>query len=204
MTQSNYLRPDLMAIANLVHASSTLLDVGCGDGDLLAWLQQEKNVSGRGIEIGQAGVNKCIARGLSVISGNADIDLQYYPDQAYDYAVLSQTLQTLQKPKDVLEQLVRIGRYAIISVPNFGYWKNRVYLACKGRMPVTKTLSYQWYDTPNIHFCTITDFVNLCEELHLKIEKRFYVSHLGVPAYFHNKGLLANLFGEQGVFVIRK
>jgi len=193
-----------MAIANLVHASSTLLDVGCGDGDLLAWLQQEKNVSGRGIEIGQAGVNKCIARGLSVISGNADIDLQYYPDQAYDYAVLSQTLQTLQKPKDVLEQLVRIGRYAIISVPNFGYWKNRVYLACKGRMPVTKTLSYQWYDTPNIHFCTITDFVNLCEELHLKIEKRFYVSHLGVPAYFHNKGLLANLFGEQGVFVIRK
>lgn len=198
------LRPDLKAIADLVMPESSLLDVGCGEGDLLAWLQAEKKVSGRGIELSQQGVNRSIARGLSVIQGDADTDLQYYPDQAYDYAILSQTLQTLRDPKAVVEQLVRIAKHAIVSVPNFGHWKNRLYLALNGRMPVTSTLSYQWYDTPNIHFCTITDFVNLCEMLGLTIEQRLYVSHQGVPATFYNKGMLANLFGEQGIFMIRK
>lgn len=201
---SHTLRPDLLAIANMVPPESSLLDIGCGEGDLLALLQDSKKVSGRGIELGQSGVNRCIARGLSVIQGDADTDLQYYPDQAYDYAILSQTLQTLRHPHEVMEQLVRIARHAIVSVPNFGHWKNRLYLACIGRMPVTKTLSYQWYDTPNIHFCTITDFVNLCEGLGLTIEKRLYVTHQGVPAYFNNKGLLANLLGEQGIFMIRR
>jgi methionine biosynthesis protein MetW len=139
-----------------------------------------------------------------VIQGDADTDLQYYPDQAYDFAVLSQTLQTLRNPKEVLEQLVRIARHAVVSVPNFGHWKNRLYLACKGRMPVTKALSYQWYDTPNIHFCTISDFVNLCDELGFTIEKRLYVTHQGASGYFRNKGRFANLFGEQGVFMIRR
>jgi methionine biosynthesis protein MetW len=198
------LRPDLKAIANLVTPGSTLIDIGCGEGDLLAWLGSEKKVAGRGVELKPAGVNRCIARGLSVIQGDADIDLQYYPDQAYDYAVLSQTLQTLQHPKDVLEHLVRIARHAIVSVPNFGHWKNRLYLSCFGRMPVTRALNYAWYDTPNIHFCTIVDFVNLCEELQLTIEKRLYVTHQGTSGYFRDKGLLANLFGEQGIFMIRK
>ena len=197
------LRPDLQAIADMVAPGSSLLDVGCGEGDLLAWLQTNKNVSGRGIELSQGGVNRSIARGLSVIQGDADTDLQYYPDQAYDYAVLGQTLQTLRNPKDVIEQLVRIARHAIVSVPNFGHWKNRLALTFTGRMPVTKTLSYEWYDTPNIHFCTITDFVNLCESLGLTIEKRLYVTQQGMPAYFHNRGPLANLFGEQGIFMIR-
>jgi len=198
------LRPDLQAIADMVQSGSSLLDVGCGEGDLLGWLQNEKKVSGRGIELSQNGVNRSIARGLSVIQGDADTDLQYYPDQAYDYAVLSQTLQALRNPKDVLEQMVRIARHAIVSVPNFGHWKNRLYLTFRGRMPVTKTLSHQWYDTPNIHFSTITDFVNLCEKLGLTIEKRLYVSDQGIPTYFHNKGPFANLFGEQGIFMIRK
>jgi methionine biosynthesis protein MetW len=198
------LRPDLLAIANLVEPGTSLLDIGCGEGDLIAWLQQHKRVQGRGIELSQSGVNRSISRGLSVIQGDADTDLQYYPDQAYDYAVLSQTLQTLRAPKDVLEQMVRIARHAIVSVPNFAHWKNRLYLAFNGRMPVTKTLSHAWYDTPNIHFCTITDFVNLCDTLRLTVEKRFYVTHQGVPAYFNNKGPFANIFGEQGIFMIRR
>lgn len=199
-----HLRPDLQAIADLVAPGSSLLDVGCGEGELLAWLKEHRQVKGRGIELSQQGVHRAIAKGLSVIQGNADIDLAHYPDQAYDYVVLSQTLQTLRDPRDVLAQLVRISRHAIVSVPNFGYWKNRLYLACKGRMPVTKALSYQWYDTPNIHFCTIADFVDLCDLLGLTIERRLYVSELGIPSSFNNRGLFANLFGEQGIFMIRK
>lgn len=181
-----------------------MLDIGCGEGTLLAWLQQEKQVIGRGIELSQAGVNRCIARGLSVIQGDAEADLSYYPDQAYDYAVLGQTLQTLRNPKEVLEQLVRIARHAVVSVPNFGHWKNRLALLFTGRMPVTKTLSHQWYDTPNIHFCTITDFIALCESMGLTVEKRVYVSHQGVASYFSNRAPFANFFGEQGIFMIRR
>lgn len=198
------LRKDLQAIADLVNPGASIIDIGCGEGELLAWLQREKNISGRGIEISQNGVNRCIARGLAVIQGDADADLQYYPDQAYDYAVLSQTLQTLHRPKEVLEHLVRIARHAIVSVPNFGHWKNRLYLACTGRMPVTKALTYQWYDTPNIHFCTISDFVSLSESLGLTIEKRLYVTHQGTAGYFKNRGPFANLFGEQGIFMIKR
>ena len=197
------LRPDLHAIARLVAPNSSLLDVGCGEGDLLAWLQSEKQVSGRGIELKQAGVNRCIARGLSVIQGDADVDLQHYPDKAYDYAVLSQTLQTLRDPREVLTQLVRIAKHAIVSVPNFGHWRNRLYLAVNGRMPVTKTLSYEWYDTPNIHFCTIDDFITLCDRLGLTIEKQYYVTHQGVSNYFTRRAFFANLLGEQGIFMLR-
>ncbi len=198
------LRPDLAAIAGLIAPGSTLLDIGCGDGDLLAWLQEHKQVRGRGIELGQAGVNRCIARGLSVIQGDAETDLAYFPDQSLDYAVLSQTLQAMKEPKEVLRQLVRIARHAVVSVPNFGHWRNRLFLLAKGRMPVTKTLSYQWYDTPNIHFCTISDFVVLCEELGLIIEQRLYMTQSGEPAAFRARSRLANLLGEQGVFVISR
>jgi len=198
------LRPDLQAIADMVAPGSSLLDVGCGEGELLAWLKEHKQVSGRGIELSQQGVHRAISKGLSVIQGNADTDLEFYPDNAYDYVVLSQTLQTLREPKAVLGQLVRISKHAIVSVPNFGYWKNRLYLACKGRMPVTKSLSYEWYDTPNIHFCTIADFAVLCDMLGLTVESRVYVNQHGIPSVFNNRGLFANLFGEQGIFMIRK
>lgn len=198
------LRPDLMAIAGMVPSGSSVLDIGCGEGDLLAYLLAEKEVLGRGIELSQAGVNRSISRGLSVIQGDADADLHYYPDQAYDYAVLSQTLQTLRDPRGVLEQLVRIARHAIVSVPNFGHWRNRLYLATVGRMPVTKTLSYEWYDTPNIHFCTIVDFIALCEGLGLTVEKSLYVTDQGNLAVFRNKGPFANLFGQQGIFMLKR
>lgn len=199
----NILRPDLRAIADMIAPSATLLDVGCGDGDLLAYLQQEKQVSGRGIELSQSGVNRCIGRGLAVIQGDADIDLSYYPDDAYDFVVLSQTLQTLRNPKEVLQHLVRISRHAIVSVPNFGHWKNRLYLAVKGKMPVTRSLSYQWYDTPNIHFCTISDFVNLCKELELTIENSIYVTETGASSAVNSNPLFANLFGQHGIFMVR-
>jgi len=199
------LRPDLKAIADMVAPSSSLLDVGCGEGVLLHWLKENKQVKGRGIEISPQGVHRAISKGLSVIQGNADTDLSFYPENAYDYVVLSQTLQTLKEPKEVLSQLVRLAKHTIVSVPNFGYWKNRMYLGLRGRMPVTKSLSHQWYDTPNIHFCTIADFVVLCEDLGLTIEKRLYVNQFGVPSVFnHHGGLFANLFGEQGIFMIRK
>lgn len=200
----NELRPDLRAIASMISPSSTLLDVGCGEGDLLSWLKEEKKVSGRGIELSQSGVNKCISRGLSVIQGDADIDLAYYPDNGYDYVVLSQTLQTLRQPHEVLKQLVRISRHAIVSVPNFGHWKNRLYLALNGRMPVTKSLSYQWYDTPNIHFCTITDFIRLCQSLDLSIEKSIYITETGVSSSVRDHALFANLFGQHGIFMVTR
>jgi methionine biosynthesis protein MetW len=202
MTHS--LRPDLQVIADLVPPSCKVLDIGCGDGELLAWLTTHKHVDGRGLELGQSGVNASIARGLSVVQGDADTDLREYPDKTYDCVILSQTLQTMRDPKAVLENLVRIGKHAIVSVPNFGFWKNRLYLLMLGRMPVTRTLSYEWYDTPNIHFCTLSDFITLCDEMHINIEKRVYVDNRGTQAYFQGKGSLANVFGEQGIFMLNK
>jgi methionine biosynthesis protein MetW len=133
-----------------------------------------------------------------------DSDLPHYPDAAYDYVILSQTLQAMRDPRAVLLDLVRIGRKAVVSVPNFGHWKNRLYLALNGRMPVTKTLTYQWYDTPNIHFCTITDFVVLVESLGITIEDRIVVDSAGHRTSFTGRGAMANLFGEQGVFLLSR
>lgn len=198
------LRPDLAVIASLIAPQSRVLDIGCGDGELLHWLRDDKKVDGRGIEIDQQLVHQAIARGIPVIQGDVISDLPHYPDQSYDYVVLSQTLQTMSDPRAVLEQLVRIGKQAIVSVPNFGYWKNRLQLAITGKMPVNKTLSYEWYDTPNIHFCTITDFVILAERLGVTIEDRVVVDGHGQKARFTGYGFKANLFGQQGVFLLSK
>lgn len=198
------LRPDLKAIADLIDPQSRVLDIGCGEGTLLRWLMDYAQVDGRGLEIEQDLANRAIEAGVPVVQGDVNIDLQHYPDGAYDYVILSQALQAMQDPKLVLSELLRIGKCAVVSVPNFGHWKNRLYLGLRGKMPVTKTLAYQWYDTPNIHFCTITDFVELCEDMGIAIEKRIVVSHGGVPSRFHGKGTLANLFGEQGVFLLSR
>jgi methionine biosynthesis protein MetW len=198
------LRPDLAVIASLIKPGARVLDVGCGDGQLLQWLRDNKQVDGRGVEIDQVLVNQALASGISVIQGDVDTDLPHYPDGAYDYVILSQTLQAMRDPRAVLLDLVRIGREAIVSVPNFGHWKNRLHLAVLGKMPVTKTLSYQWYDTPNIHFCTITDFVILAETLGITIEDRVVVDEAGHKAKFTGRGVMANLFGQQGVFLLRR
>jgi len=198
------LRPDLAIIAALIAPKARVLDIGCGDGDLLQWLRDYQRVDGRGIEINQELVYRAIARGIPVIQGDVVSDLQHYPDQSYDFVVLSQTLQTMSDPKRVLEELVRIGKQAIVSVPNFGHWKNRLQLLVRGKMPVTRTLSYEWYDTPNIHFCTITDFVILAERLGITIEDRVVVNANGEKTRFTGHGFKANLFGQQGVFLLSK
>lgn len=157
-SEQKAIRIDLQIIADMIEPDTRLLDVGCGNGDLLDYLVHFKQVDGRGIEISTEGVRSCVNAGLSVIQGDADTDLETYPDQAFDYVVLSQTLQTVTAPRVVLENMLRIGRRAIVSFPNFAYWRLRLYLALTGRMPVSKSLPYQWHNTPNIHLCTIKDF----------------------------------------------
>ncbi len=197
------IRTDLRLIAEMVEPGSRVLDVGCGDGALLAFLSRRKGVDGRGIELSMDGVHQCVAQGLSVIQGDAETDLKDYPPGAFDYVILSQTLQAMREPRTVLETMTRIGRRAIVSVPNFGYWRIRVQLLLTGRMPVTEKLGYQWWETPNIHFCTIKDFVVLAEEMGIRIERCMIVNRAGrVTGHAHSG--LANLLGEQGVFLLRR
>lgn len=197
------IRSDLKLIAEMVEPGSRVLDVGCGDGALLAFLSRQKGVDGRGIELSMDGVHQCVAQGLSVIQGDAETDLKDYPPGAFDYVILSQTLQAMREPRTVLETMTRIGRRAIVSVPNFGYWRIRVQLLLTGRMPVTEKLGYQWWETPNIHFCTIKDFVVLAEEMGIRIERCMIVNRTGrVTGHAHSG--LANLLGEQGVFLLRR
>jgi methionine biosynthesis protein MetW len=160
-------------------------------------------VDGRGIEISQKGVNESVGRGLSVVQGDADTDLVDYPDDAFDFVILSQTLQATHRPRHVVEQMLRIGRKAIISIPNFGHWRVRTALGFTGRMPVTRSLPYSWYDTPNIHFCTIRDFVGLCREVDAQVD-RMMVLGSGGQIRFNAPLWFWNLFGEQAVFLLRR
>jgi methionine biosynthesis protein MetW len=197
-------RLDLAVIADLVTPASRVLDVGCGDGALLQLLAQTKNVDGRGIELSQKGVNDCVAKGLSVIQGDADTDLVDYPDDGFDYVILSQTLQATRHPREALRNMLRIGRRAIISFPNFGHWRVRTQLAFLGRMPVTGNLSNSWHDTPNIHLCTIRDFVELIEELGAHIEHGAALNRYGSPIRFNAPWWVWNLMGEQAVFLLER
>jgi methionine biosynthesis protein MetW len=198
------LRRDLRVIADMIEPSARVLDIGCGDGALLHYLASEKAVDARGVELSQQGVNACVTQGLSVIQGDADRDLDAYPNNAFDVVVLSQTLQATRQPRRVLETLMRIGKRAIVSFPNFGFWRVRAGLALHGRMPVTGLLDHQWYDSPNIHLCTIRDFVALCDELGVRIEKSVTLDRYGRPFALDPRGFLANLLAEQGVFVLTR
>ncbi|MFD2236668.1 methionine biosynthesis protein MetW [Aureimonas populi] len=204
MAADGNARVDLELIADLVAPGSRVLDVGCGDGALMALLQARRGVDARGMELSQQGVNECVARGLSVVQGDADRDLIHYPDAAFDYVILSQTIQATQSPRLVLSELLRIGRHAIVSFPNFGYWSVRLSLLAKGRMPVTRNLAYSWYDTPNIHFCTIQDFVDLTRELGASVESAVALNAQGGKMGMNLPWALWNLFGQQAVFVLRK
>ena len=204
MKKSNRnLRPDEYAIANLVRPSTRVLDIGCGDGSLLIHLTREKNVVGRGIELSQEGVNFCVSKGLSVIQGNADTDLNFYPKKSFDYVILSQTLQATHDPKNVLLNLNRIGKRSIVSLPNFGHFKIRLKLLTTGQMPKTNLLNEPWFSTPNIHLCTILDFVNLCKDLDLHLESVIVLNEKGKVSFFSKNLYLANLFGQQVLFVIK-
>ena len=197
-------RLDFLLVTDMVEAGSRVLDVGCGDGSLLALLRDRKGVDGRGIEISREGVNACLAKGLPVIQGDADTDLADYPDDAFDYVILSPTIQATRQPKEVLEHLLRIGRRAIVSFPNFGHWSVRLDLALRGRMPVTNNMPYSWYDTPNIHFCTIRDFVELCREVGAQMEKGVALNAGGQPMRVTLPWWVWNLLGDQAVFLLKR
>jgi methionine biosynthesis protein MetW len=197
-------RRDLLLVAGMVEPGSRVLDVGCGDGALLALLRARRNVDARGIELSREGVSECLAKGLPVIQGDADTDLAGYPDDAFDYVILSQTLQATRQPRTVLEHMLRIGRRGIVSFPNFGHWRIRYEVALRGRMPMTANLPHVWYESPNIHFCTIRDFVALCREAGAKMERAVALDGGGHPIRVNLPWWVWNLFGEQGVFLLRR
>ncbi|GAA4773886.1 methionine biosynthesis protein MetW [Stakelama sediminis] len=193
------LRPDLAVIARNVDPGTRVLDIGCGDGSLMAALRDTRGVDARGLELDPANVSAAVARGLSVVQGNADTDLADYPDQSFDYAILSQTLQTTRRPDLVLDDLLRIGRRAFVSFPNFAHWRVRLSLLWGGRMPVTRLLPERWYDTPNIHHVTIDDFRAMVAERGIEIEKARYLRgdrRTGPAA--------ANFFAEHAVFLLSR
>ena len=197
------IRADLKLIADMVRPGSRVLDVGCGDGALLAHLVHTKGVDGRGIELSMDGVKFCVNHGLSVIQGDADTDLKDYPSDAFDYVILSQTLQAMRAPREVLLDLVRIGKHAVVSLPNFGHWRIRAWLLFFGQMPVTQRLGHQWWNTPNIHLCTITDFVGLCRDLGIIIEDTVILDRFD-RVRGHGFDGFANLIAEQAVFLLRR
>ncbi|MDQ0396292.1 methionine biosynthesis protein MetW [Labrys monachus] len=197
-------RLDLLKIRDMVTPQARVLDVGCGDGELLTLLASTRGVDGRGIELSQLGVNTAVSRGLAVIQGDADSDLANYPADSFDYVILSQTLQATRNPRLVLEDMLRIGRRVIVSFPNFGHWRIRRQILLRGRMPVTENLPYEWYDTPNIHFCSIRDFVELARKLDAVIERAEALKLNGQPVQVKAPWWFWNLFGEQAVFLLRR
>jgi len=198
------LRYDLQIIADFILPKSKVLDIGCADGELLYFLQQQKQVQSFGLEISQNLVSKAIIKGLSVIQGNAESDLSMYPNQSFDYAILSQTIQATHNPPQILQEMLRISRFAIVSLPNFAFLQNRLHLMFKGEMPVNKHIPFQWYETPNIHFCSIKDFLKLCVELNFSIQQQVYlVKNTILPSFLQNK-FMANLWAQSAIFVLTK
>jgi methionine biosynthesis protein MetW len=197
-------RQDFLVINEMVANDSKVLDIGCDDGSLLKMLQESKNVDARGIEISAEGVNTCLAKGLSAVQGDANLDLEMYPENSFDFVILSKTLQSMIEPKKTLEELLRIGKNAIVSIPNFAHWKVRLYLLLYGRMPVTPSLPDTWYNTENIHLCTINDFINLCDELEIQIIKSVVLDKKGNLLNFANRIKSVNLIGEQGIFLLKR
>ena len=196
------MKKEFKVIADLLPNNTRVLDVGCGDGSLMDFLVKEKNIEVRGLELNQNNVQECIYKGLPVIQGNAETELYQFPNQSFDYVVLSQTLQAFYKPDKVLEELLRIGKSVIVSIPNFGYWKVRTSLLFFGKMPITKNLPNTWFNTPNLHMCTIKDLFNYCEDKNIEIKKVIGVNENKISLIKKSNLEMKNLFSKLGVFLI--
>jgi len=198
------MKKEFQIISELIESNTRVLDVGCGDGTLMKHLKDNKNIDTRGLEISKSNVQDCISKGLSIIEGNAEKDLHQFQNLSFDYAILSQTLQAFYNPEKVIEDLLRVANKAIVTIPNFGYWKVRIHLLFKGTMPVTKNLPNEWYNTPNLHMCTIKDFFNFCSEKKIELYKSIALN--GEKTSIINKSNIGikNLSSELGIFLINK
>ena len=198
------MKNEFKVISDLIEDNKKVLDVGCADGTLMQFLKENKNINVRGLEISKEKVQECIAKGLTVIEGNAEKDLKQFPDKSFDYVVLSQTLQAFLSPELVLDELLRVGKKAIVTIPNFGNWKVRLHLLFKGTMPITKSLPEQWHSTPNLHMCTIKDFVNFIKSKEIKMIKTLALNNNNVSNITNNNLGSKNLFADLGIFLIEK
>ncbi|HVE21000.1 MAG TPA: methionine biosynthesis protein MetW [Acidocella sp.] len=198
------MRVDLALIAGMIAPKTRVLDIGCSDGALIEHLFRTKQCDARGLDLDMGAVTQAVTRGLPAMQGDADTDLTAYPDNAFDYVVLSRTLQAVEQPREVLRQMLRIGTHAIVSFPNFGHWTLRMQLLLTGRAPMTSTWNRPWYETPNIHPCSISDFFALCETDGYKVEEWLAVDEAGALTPWRRSQMLANLFGGQGLFLLRK
>ena len=198
------MKNEFKVIAELIEKEKKVLDVGCGDGILMEFLKNNKNTNIRGLEISKSKVQECIAKGLTVIEGNAEKDLKQFPDKSFDYVVLSQTLQAFLDPELVINELLRVGKKAIVTIPNFGYWRIRLHLLLKGTMPITKTLPDEWYNTPNIHMCSIKDFFHFVKSRDIKIFKSLAINNQNASIINYSNLAIKNFFADLGIFLIEK
>ena len=198
------MKKEFQIISELIEKNTRVLDVGCGDGILMKYLKDNKNIDTRGMEISKDKVQQCISKGLTVIEGNAEKDIKQFPNLSFDYVILSQTLQAFYRPEKVIDDLLRVAKKAIVTIPNFGYWKVRLHLFIKGTMPINKHLPNEWYNTPNLHMCTIKDFVNFCEQKNINLFKSLALHEEKVSTINNNNLNAKNLLSELGIFLIEK
>ena len=196
------MKKEFKVISDLIEETSRVLDVGCGNGELMKYLFENKNVNIRGLEISKKSVQNCLSKGLTVIEGNAENDLMQFPENSFDYVVLSQTLQAFINTEKVVNELLRVGKKAIVTIPNFGHWKTRLQLLTKGTMPVNETLPNEWYNTPNLHMCTIKDFFIFCEKRNIKIFKSLALNQEKISEISFKNLKYKNLMSELGIFLI--
>ena len=198
------MKQEFKIISNFIEKNTRVLDVGCGDGTLMEFLKNSKEIDIRGIEISKNNVQKCFGKGLTVIEGDAEKDLTQFPNSSFDFVILSQTLQAFLNPETVIGELLRVGKKAIVTVPNFGFWKVRLHLLMKGTMPITKNLPDEWYNTPNLHMCTIKDFFNFCYDRKIKLDKALALHNEKIFPINDNNLNIKNLSAELGIFLIER
>jgi methionine biosynthesis protein MetW len=198
------MKREFKIISNFIEENTRVLDVGCGDGTLMEFLKNNKDIDIRGIEISKNNIQKCFAKGLTVIEGDAEKDLTQFPNSSFDFVILSQTLQAFLNPESVFKELLRVGKKAIVTVPNFGFWRVRLHLLIKGTMPITKNLPDEWYNTPNLHMCTIKDFFNFCYNREIKLNKALALNNEKISSINEVNINIKNLSAELGIFLIEK